>query len=110
MHLVQSQRKERKSILYHDSFWYPSHQEIVHQLLGSMWGRLFANWENLELPPDDLETAGWKDVGETPAELHKETLKLVAKSFKILGSCVREAPEFAARKRRIEARNSKDAS
>ena len=33
-------------------------------------------------------------------ELKPETLKLMRKSMSLLGTCMREAPEFAARKRR----------
>ncbi len=88
------------SVLYHDSFWYPSHQQLVHDILHSEWGRLFNNWEDVQLPVADLSLAGWKDVGEEPAELRKESMKLFMKSLKILGKCVREAPEFDAKKRR----------
>jgi uncharacterized protein (DUF362 family) len=88
------------SVLYHDSFWYPTHQKVVHEVLRSDWGRLFNNWERLSIPPDDLDRPGWDDMGEAPVELRRENLKLIAKSIKILGTCLKEAPEFAARKRR----------
>ena len=89
------------SVLYHDSFWYPTHQDVVELLAGSEWGRLFANWESLQLPPDDLTTPGWKSVGDKRVELRRDAMKLLLKSFRILGSCIREAPEFAARRRRL---------
>ena len=92
------------SVLYHDSFWYPTHQKIVRDILHSEWGRLFRNWERLALPPDDLKTAGWASVGEEPAELHRESMKYFLQSLRILGLCVREAPEFAARRRLAQAR------
>ncbi len=85
------------SILYHDAFWYPSHQKRVHDILHSTWGRLFHNWEKLTIPPDDLTTPGWADVGNAPAKLHKETMKLIGRAFSILGLCVKEAPEFHLR-------------
>jgi uncharacterized protein (DUF362 family) len=88
------------SVLYHDTFWYPTHQRIVHDLLHSEWGRLFQNWDALALPPDDLETPGWADVGELPATLRKDSLGLLGKSLKILGTCIAAAPEFDARRRR----------
>ena len=88
------------SVLYHDSFWYPTHQEVVHDLLNSEWGRLFANWDEKALPPDDLDTEGWPDVGDKPAKLKKDTMRLLAKSFRILGTCIMQAPEVQARKRR----------
>lgn len=92
------------SVMYHDSFWYPTHRKIVNDILHSEWGRLFQNWERLAIAPDDLATPGWADVGETPAELKTESMKYFKQSLKILGTCVREAPEFAARKRRKAAR------
>jgi hypothetical protein len=92
------------SVLYHDSFWYPTHRKIVNDILHSEWGRLFQNWETLALPPDDLQTPGWAEVGETPVDLKTESMKYFKQSLKILGTCVKEAPEFAARKRRKAAR------
>ncbi len=91
------------SVLYHDAFWYITHQGIVHNVLKSKWGRLFNNWERLAIPPDDLSREGWDDVGRVPAELKRETVKLFARSMRILGTCIKEAPEFAARRRRKSA-------
>jgi uncharacterized protein (DUF362 family) len=90
------------SVLYHDTFWYPSHQEIIQEIIHSDWGRLFNNWDKLALPKDDLTSTGWKDVGSEPAELKQESIKLIGKSLKILGTCIREAPEFTAKKRHKE--------
>ena len=87
------------SVLYHDTFWYPTHQKIIRDILHSEWGRLFQNWEKLALPPDDLKTPGWKNVGDEPAELKRESMKFFLESFRILGLCMKEAPEFAAKKR-----------
>jgi len=88
------------SVLYHDSFWYPTHQKIVHDLLHSEWGRLFNNWDDVRIPPDDLDAEGWRDVGSAPAQLKKESLRLLMKSMRILGTCISQAPEFDARRRR----------
>jgi uncharacterized protein (DUF362 family) len=88
------------SVLYHDTFWYPTHQQTVRDILHSEWGRLFHHWDELALPPGDLETPGWQTVGEAPAELRSESMKLLKQSFRILGTCIREAPELAARRRR----------
>ena len=71
----------------------------MHQLLHSDWGRLFHNWEKLEIPADLLDVPGWADVGADPLDLKPETMKLIRKSLRLLGTCVKEAPEFAARKR-----------
>jgi len=87
------------SVLYHDTFWYPSHQDIVHNIIHSEWGRLFHNWDNVTIDKDDLDTPGWEDVGEEPAQLKHESIKLIGKSLKILGKCISEAPEFSAKKR-----------
>jgi uncharacterized protein (DUF362 family) len=87
------------SVLYHDTFWYPSHQAVIREILHSEWGRLFHNWEKVQLPPDDLTTAGWSDVGEEPLDMKPETLKMIRKSMSILGTCLRESPEFEARRR-----------
>ncbi len=89
------------SVIYHDSFWYPTHQKLVHDILHSEWGRLFMNWEAKQLPPDDLKTKGWNDVGEVPLKIKAEGMKLFMRSLKILGTCIKEAPEFEARKRRL---------
>jgi uncharacterized protein (DUF362 family) len=87
------------SVLYHDLFWYPRHQERVFNILNSQWGRLFYNWEKNALPPDDLDISGWEDVGSIPAKINNKTLKLIIQGFKILLTCIKEAPEFASRKR-----------
>jgi hypothetical protein len=91
------------SVLYHDTFWYPTHQDVVHRILHSDWGRLFHHWDELALPPDDLRTPGWTDVGQVPLRLRKDSLRLLLRSLHILGTCLREAPEFAARRRRLAA-------
>ena len=94
------------SVIYHDSFWYPSHLSIVKNILNSDWGRLFNNWEALEIPPDSL-AQGWKDVGTAPLQLKSSSMQLFLKSLRILGTCIKEAPEFQARKRRItQSQNS----
>jgi hypothetical protein len=92
------------SVLYHDTYWYPAHQKLVHSLASSEWGRLFHNWERVALPPDDWTAAGWPDVGAEPARFDRETLRQIGQSLRILGSCVREAPEFDARRRRRAVR------
>jgi hypothetical protein len=92
------------SVLYHDTYWYPAHQRLVNSLVNSEWGRLFHNWERVAIPPDRLTAPGWTDVGDAPARLEPETLRMIGKSLRILGTCVREAPEFAARRRRKASR------
>jgi len=83
------------SVIYHDSFWYPVHaKRLMHDVLDSPWGRLFRNWEQLR-PGED----GFADVGTTAAEIEKTGAKALAESIGILGTCIREAPEFSSRRR-----------
>ena len=93
------------SVTYHDLFWYPTHLKRVKRILGSQWGRLFANWTEKQIAPDDLKTKGWDDVGKKPLKLKRNALNLMMRSFRILGTAVKEAPEFAAAKRRKSAKN-----
>jgi uncharacterized protein (DUF362 family) len=88
------------SVIYHDSFWYPWHSRKVLKALAGEWGRLFHNWEELALDPKNLDAKGWDDVGKAPAKLERESWGLFWRSWKILASCVKEAPEFQARQRR----------
>ncbi len=91
------------SILYHDFFWYPTHKNLMKKALNSVWGRLFNNWNKLAIAPDDLKTPGWSSVGKSEegvSSAHKkENQKQFLKAMKILAECIREAPEFAARRR-----------
>ena len=46
------------SVMYHDSFWYPMNADrTMKDVLGSEWGRLFQNWDQLALPPSVTSTA-----------------------------------------------------
>jgi uncharacterized protein (DUF362 family) len=84
------------SVVYHDSLWYPlKAKSAMRSALASEWGRLFQNWETLT--PD---AQGFPQVGDAPAELKTTGAAAFARSLGILGTCVREAPEFAARRRR----------
>ena len=95
------------SVVYHDFFWYPTHLKRIKKILGSDWGRLFHNWEKVALPADDLKTPGFTDVGSEPARLQRGSLRLMLKAFKILGTTLKEAPEFTTRKRHKEYAGSK---
>jgi uncharacterized protein (DUF362 family) len=84
------------SVLYHDSFWYPVRaKRLMADVLNSDWGRLFRNWENTQ--PD---AAGYPNIGPAPAELNCTGWRAFAKSLAILGTCIKEAPEFAMRGRK----------
>ncbi len=82
------------SVLYHDFFWYPVHKKRVLNILGSEWGRLFNNWEDVLIPADDLRTPGWKDVGTEPATLNRQTMNHMNKAFKVMGTTLKEIPAF----------------
>ncbi len=83
------------SVLYHDSYWYPRHaNRQMGDVLHSEWGRLFANWERLE-PDED----GWPVVGTEPAGPVSGAWRTLKQSVRILGTCLREAPEFSPRHR-----------
>jgi uncharacterized protein (DUF362 family) len=79
------------SVTYHDMYWYPFRgRSKVRQVLNSEWGRLFANWD--KLTPNE---AGWSEVGEDGAELVRGAGKHLALAARILGTCIKEAPEVA---------------
>jgi hypothetical protein len=85
------------SVIYHDSFWYPFNaKRAMRGALESDWGKLFRNWEALTPGPD-----GFSSVGQEGPELQRVGLKALLASFGILGTCLREAPEFSNRRRRV---------
>ena len=87
-------------MIYHDSYWYPFVAERqMHQVLESPWGRLFENWGALT-PDED----GFPQVGATPATVTRTGLHAFVQSLGILGTCLKEAPEFASRRRRQQSR------
>jgi hypothetical protein len=83
------------SVIYHDSFWYPvKAKQMMQEVLDSAWGRLFRNWERLTPTAD-----GFPDVGTAAAELELTGMRALRESVGILGTCNRDAPEFAGRRR-----------
>ncbi|MBA3296382.1 MAG: DUF362 domain-containing protein, partial [Acidobacteria bacterium] len=83
------------SVIYHDSYWYPVNaKKAMHDVLDSPWGRLFRNWETVT--PD---ANGYPDVGTDAAQIDKVGTKAFMESIGILGTCIKEAPEFSSRKR-----------
>ena len=84
------------SVLYHDTFWYPLvARGRMQSVLSSDWGRLFRNWESVA-----RDERGFPDVGDRPASIKKAGVRAFAASLGVLATCLREAPEFAARRRR----------
>src|SRR5262249_46217430 len=85
------------SVVYHDSFWYPVKAKgMMRQALGSNWGRLFRNWETL-IPDAD----GFPTVADQGAELERVGFSALLTSLGILGTCIKEAPEFGNKHRRV---------
>jgi hypothetical protein len=70
----------------------------MKDVLASDWGRLFQNWETAA-PKADAD--GYPDVGSAPAEISRMGAKAFARSLRVLGTCVVEAPEFSNRKRKV---------
>jgi uncharacterized protein (DUF362 family) len=87
------------SVMYHDSFWYPViARHRMREALESPWGRLFGGWEGLQ--PDER---GFPELGGAPAVLERTGLRAFGTSLRLLGTCLREAPEFLKVRRRRRA-------
>jgi uncharacterized protein (DUF362 family) len=83
------------SVIYHDTFWYPvMAKKMMKDVLASSWGRLFRNWERVT--PDDR---GYAKIPEEGAQLRRTGIRAFGQSLAILATCVKEAPEFASRRR-----------
>ena len=83
------------SVLYHDTFWYPFlARRQMAEVLESPWGRMFRDWENLV--PD---ARGYPVLGDAPARIRRAGPRAFWQSFKILLTCLKEAPEFGQRRR-----------
>jgi len=83
------------SVVYHDSFWYPlKARRAMRAALGSAWGRLFRHWEHATPDAD-----GYQVAGTEPAAAPRTGLRALLRSIGILGTCLKEAPEFTARRR-----------
>jgi uncharacterized protein (DUF362 family) len=84
------------SVVYHDSFWYPVlAKKKMHDVLASDWGRLFRNWELVT-----ADDRGYPAIPAGGAEIRQTGLRALGRSLGILATCIREAPEFASRRRR----------
>jgi len=77
-------------------YWYPRRSKgMMKACLESDWGRLFQNWGQV----GSTET-GFPDVGEARPEFHRNVWAMLKQAVKVLGTCIVEAPEFAARRRK----------
>jgi hypothetical protein len=84
------------SVLYHDTFWYPFlAREHMKSVVESPWARLFESWD--EVTSDER---GFPDVGERPLTIRRTGVGAAAKSVAVLGTCIREAPEFVGMTRK----------
>jgi uncharacterized protein (DUF362 family) len=83
------------SVVYHDSFWYPlKAKALMRDVLASPWGRLFRGWESAE-----ADDNGYPSFGSESATVERTGMRALIRSIGILGTCLKEAPEFAARQR-----------
>ena len=70
------------SVLYHDTFWYPTKgRPVMREVLGSDWGRLFQAWE--QTTPD---AHGYPVADGPGAGVRLTGLRAMATSFGILGT------------------------
>jgi uncharacterized protein (DUF362 family) len=84
------------SVVYHDSFWYPVlAKRKMAEVLSSPWGRLFRHWEKVR-----SDERGYPAIPAEAAEIQRTGLRALGTSLGILATCVKEAPEFATRRRR----------
>ena len=66
---------------------------LMREVLASPWGRLFREWETAVADAD-----GYSNVGDSGAEIRRTGLRALVRSIGILGTCLKEAPEFIARR------------
>jgi hypothetical protein len=82
------------SVVYHDSFWYPlKAKALMREVLASPWGRLFRGWETAI-----ADENGYPRFGNESAHVERTGMRALIRSVGILGTCLKEAPEFAARR------------
>jgi uncharacterized protein (DUF362 family) len=90
------------SVVYHDLFWYPlKARRAMRAALESAWGRLFRHWEHIT-PDED----GYPLAGTEPAVAPRTGLRALLRSVGILGTCLKEAPEFTTRRRTVPTSKS----
>lgn len=83
------------SVLYHDFYWYPFRSgRQMRQCLESEWGRLFENWGKVP-----YTAQGFPEVGQKSPRFQRNILRLIGRAFKILGTCIIQAPEFVRLRR-----------
>jgi len=84
------------SVIYHDSIWYPFlAKKRMTEIGKSDWGRLFQGWEHAV-----ADEQGFPDVGREDLVVRRTGLKAAAKSIGILGTSLKEAPEFVLKRKK----------
>ncbi len=84
------------SVIYHDGFWYPwNSRRQMKACLASPWGKLFQNWGKVKATEE-----GFPEVGNEAPGFHRNLPGMVWQAVKVLGTCIKEAPEVAVRRRR----------
>ena len=78
--------------------WEAPHDLESRDTLDGPWGRLFRNWESVR-----ADANGYADVGGVAAQIDKTGAKALLRSIGILGTCIKEAPEFGGRRRHADA-------
>jgi hypothetical protein len=69
---------------------------LMREVLASPWGKLFRGWESAVADED-----GYPNVGDEGAEIQRTGMRALITSIGILGTCLKEAPEFAARRAHV---------
>lgn len=89
------------SVAYHDMFWYPRYGTArVNEALQSEWGRLFANWSQVQASADER---GFPDVGIDCPPLVRTGMKHFLEGMRLVGMAVAESPEVTRRRSRRQA-------
>ena len=90
------------SVVYHDSFWYPMNAD---RLMARRARRATgAGCSRTGDAASKADANGYPDVGAArPRSCDGRGAKAFASRSAMLGTCVREAPEFANRKRKVVA-------
>jgi uncharacterized protein (DUF362 family) len=85
------------SVVYHDAYWYPRFaKHNMQTVLDSEWGRLFANWGNVQTDPEGM---GYPDVGVASPDLTRKVTTQLSEAMRLAGMALVESPEWRARKR-----------
>ncbi|MFO0650716.1 MAG: DUF362 domain-containing protein, partial [Polyangiales bacterium] len=86
------------SVAYHDAFWYPMYaKDNMREVLNSEWGRLFANWQEMQKFATE---EGYPQVGEPSEDLTRKLTLHMWEALRLLGMAVAESPELKIRQHR----------